>query len=99
MFGARPKPIEQTTARDIWLSLIFGTLIIGSMVVGSLFIGQPDLFIWAIRCFCVVMLFDWWRRCFLWRRALSAYQTRSKRETEVEPTKTNPLAKLPPLHK
>jgi hypothetical protein len=76
MFGGKSKPIEETTTRDVWFSLFFGTLIGSVILVGSFFSKQPEWFLWIIRCFSAVWLVRWWHGIFKWRRALAEYQSR-----------------------
>jgi hypothetical protein len=49
MFGAKPKPIEQTTTREIWLVAFAGTLFIGDILRN---IGDKNAIIdfWPERC-------------------------------------------------
>jgi hypothetical protein len=74
--GGKRKPIEETTTKDIWFSLFFGTIIGGGILVSSFFCREPAWFLWIIRCFSVVWLIEWWRSIFRWRRALAEYQRR-----------------------
>jgi hypothetical protein len=74
MFGGKPKPVEQTTAKDIWCAAFFGSLIGSVIFVGSFFSKQPEWFLWVVRCFCAVWLIGWWRSVFRWRRHLAEYQ-------------------------
>ena len=36
--GGKRKPIEETTTKDIWFSLFFGTIIGGGILVSSFFL-------------------------------------------------------------
>lgn len=78
MFGAKPKPIEETTIKDIWISFFAGTLIGGGILVSSFFSKQPEWFLWIARCFMAVFLVGWWRSTFRCRRALAEYQSKMK---------------------
>jgi len=73
--GGKPKRIEDTTEKDIWFSLFFGTLIGGAILTASFFKEQPGWMAWLQRCFCAFWLFFWWRKHFVWRRRWIEYQT------------------------
>jgi len=74
--GGKPKRIEDTTAKDIWLSLFFGTLIGGVILAASFFKVQPGRLTWTQRIFCTLWLLFWWRRHFVWRRQWMEYQSK-----------------------
>lgn len=80
MFSGKHKPIEQTTAKDIWFSLVFGSLIGGGILVGSFFSKQPEWFLWVVRGFSAVWLIAWWRGIFRWRRRLAEYQRQKRNQ-------------------
>jgi hypothetical protein len=80
MFSAKPKPIEQTTAKDIWFAAFFGTLIGGGLLVGSFFTKQPEGFMWVCRCFCAIWLVGWWRSILSWRRRLAEYHRQKRNQ-------------------